>query len=120
MITLQIDTNDKKKIEEFLALGVSRFDFKIKITSENNPKTNKISSHIDQKIKSSKPINTQKSKRFISAIDGLNALMDPKKTHLSLEQAKEKFSILKYAGTFDGQLKDVNIKDIKAKRTKSL
>lgn len=31
MTTLLIDTNDTKKIEEFLALAVSKFDFKIKV-----------------------------------------------------------------------------------------
>lgn len=90
MTTLQIDTNDTKKIEEFLALAISKFDFKIKVADVGERKSG-ISSYIDQKIKNSKSKNSKKSEQFNEAIDGLSGMMDTEKATLSLEQAKEQY-----------------------------
>lgn len=92
MITLQIDTNDTKKIEEFLKLAINHFDFNIKITNDNTHlDKNHISSYIDQKIRNSKSTKSKKSKQFKNAIEGLSDLMDMKKAKLSLNQVKESY-----------------------------
>lgn len=82
MTTLQIYTDDKKKIEEFLALAINKFDFKIKIADENsfkNIKQNEISTRIDQQIKNTKVKNTKKAQHFISAIEKSSKFIDQKK-----------------------------------------
>lgn len=94
MTTLQIFTDDKKKIEEFLALAISKFDFKVKIADEQsfkNTKQNEISTKIDQQIKNAKVINTKKAEYFISAVEKADKFIDQEKAKLSLNEAKEQY-----------------------------
>lgn len=56
-------------------------------------------------------------------LDMLNTLSDNLKFPIKSKQQSEKkenFSILKYAGIFDGEFKDINIKEIKADKADTL
>lgn len=91
MTTLLIDTNDKEKIQEFLAIGINNFNLKTKIQETQNEGKTSLSSSLNEQIKNAKSINTQKAKEFKSALEGLNNLMDSEKSHLTTNQARENY-----------------------------
>ncbi len=91
MTTLQIDTDDRTKIDEFISLAFEKFDFKIKIKEEVKSRKKTISSYIDNEIKNAKSVNTKKAKELKNALSELDKLMDKKNKNLSINQAKEQY-----------------------------
>ncbi len=95
MTTLQIDTDDKSKIDELISFAFEKFNFKIEIKDENKTKKRTISSHLDDKLKKAKSTNTQKAVELKNALNGLGELMDKESINLSLNQAKEEYFLSK-------------------------
>ncbi len=95
MTILQIDTDDRNKIDEFITLALKKFNFKIKIKDEVKTRKRPISSYLDTKIKNAESINTKKAEEIKEALNGLNTLVDSKNLNLSVSQAREQYFINK-------------------------
>ncbi|PID47424.1 MAG: hypothetical protein CR967_04300 [Proteobacteria bacterium] len=91
MIVLEVDTNDKSKIDEFISFAIEKFNFKIKVSDEQKVHKKSLGISLDEKIKSSRSINSKQAYKVKTAINGINSLMDPNKINLSLAQVKEQY-----------------------------
>ena len=102
MTTLHIiNSVDKNKIQEFINLGISKFNLEFKIEgdiiAQNQPqrKYKSLSSKLDKQIRNAKSVNTKKADKLKKAMENLNNLISPTTKNLTLEEAKEQYFISK-------------------------
>jgi predicted Zn-dependent protease len=102
MTTLHIiNSVDQNKIQEFINLGISKFNFELKIEQDTKiqeqpqRKYKSLSNSLDKQIRNAKSVNTQKADKLKKAMENLNNLVSSTTKNLTLEEAKEQYFISK-------------------------